>query len=417
MKKPILNRWLLFLICIGLTASYAWAESWIFSSKSNRLPDNFIDRIEQAGGRLVNAWSFIGIAVAEFEDGQNALSLATQDIQVMPDLEFNWIPDDEGFSIQGLGDDETYYGWQWYLRTIEADKVWDEGITGAGVRVAVLDTGIWYTHPDLAVNVDHNSSATFVPGTTDYLDDRGHGTHVAGIIAGADNGSGIIGIAPEATLIAVKVLDSTGSGSFSWIIAGIIHAVQVQADIINMSLKAIYLKDDRYAALLMATMNKLMNLAAAHGVLVVASAGNEGFNLNHSWNYTLIPAESGNCIAVSATGPTDEPAYYTNHGTSLVWVAAPGGDFRFGVLGGILSTWYTPPGQGGNWYSFGEGTSYAAPCVAGAAALVIQEYGRMNIGLLKNILANAADDLGKPGVDHFYGRGRINAHQAVHIKR
>ncbi len=400
-------------LCLIFFAAFSFAESWILDSGSKRLSKNLPQEIEQAGGKLVKSWDFLGIAVAEFPDEAAALTFEKKGFKVMPDLYINWLPGESDFETTNIGEDETFYGYQWHLPLMQADLAWDEGFTGEGVRVAVLDTGIYYQHPDLGPNIDFAASATFVPGTSDFLDDRGHGSHVAGIIAAADNGWGCIGVAPNATLIGIKVLNASGSGSFSWIISGIIHAVLVDADIINMSLRGILMKGHD-SALLWATLNKVMNWAASNDVLVISAAGNDWFNFNHSWNLVVVPAESGNGIAISATGPTDLPAYYTNHGTSLVWVAAPGGDLSISdPLGGVFSTYFTPPGETGYWFAWAQGTSMAAPNAAGVAALIIEKYGRMNVGKLKNLLANAADDLGKPGKDDYYGRGRVNAYTAV----
>jgi subtilisin family serine protease len=411
--NKITKTCLALLLVLLFGTAYSYADGWILDSPSNRLPKDLQQQVEKAGGALLLSWDFLGLAVADFPDESTARSLEKSGFKVMPDLYINWLPDERGVEVTNLEDDETYYGYQWHLPLMQADLAWMEGYTGQGVRVAVLDSGIYYPHPDLAANIDFSSSATFVPGTTDFLDDNGHGTHVAGIIAAADNGWGTIGVAPHATLIGVKVMNASGSGSFSWIMAGIVHAVTHDADIINMSLRGILLKG-RDSAMLWATLNKLVNWAASHDVLVVSAAGNDEFNFNHSRNLVVIPAEAGNSLAVSATGPTDLPAPYTNYGTSLVWVAAPGGDFSISSpLGGVFSTYFTPPGYSGYLFAWMSGTSMAAPNACGVAALIIEKYGRMSVGRLKTILANSADDLGKPGTDDFYGRGRVNAYRAV----
>ncbi|MBA7606131.1 Subtilisin NAT [subsurface metagenome] len=423
MKKRILMTIGILVLFLSFTATISFAGNWIINSKSNKLPKDLAKKIEKAGGKLVKSWDFIGIAVAEFVAEGDARAFETEGLKVMPDVRINWLPDEEEVGTAHMGEDETFYGYQWHLPLIEADKAWDEGVTGAGVRVAVLDTGIWEIHADLDGNIDLTSSTSFVPYETDIRDHYGHGTHVAGIIAAEDNAMGSIGVAPYATLIAVKVLDSTGGGDWSWILNGIIHAVDVDADIINMSLRG-YIKKSgnlpyytsRDASQLLAVMNKTLNWAASQDVLVITAAGNESYNLNHIWENAIIPSEAGNCIAVSATGPTDLPAYYTNYGTSVVSVAAPGGDFSIEYpYGGVLSTIPPPSGAppGGHWYSWMQGTSMAAPCAAGVAALIISKYGPMSVGRLKNHLAQTADDLGKPGKDHYYGRGRVNAYKAV----
>src|SRR6185369_16433897 len=171
-----------------------------------------------------------------------------------------------------------------------------------------------------------------------------HGTHVSGIIASPINGNGIVGVAPKAEIVNVKVLESaTGSGAFSWIINGIMYAASstVQADVINMSLGATF---DRINAggggtgPLIAALNRAINFATQQGVLVVSAAGNEAVNLDSRlWS---IPAQSGNGMAVSALAPvgffspfgstnTDLLASYSNIGKSVVSVGAPGGDFVY----------------------------------------------------------------------------------------
>lgn len=415
MKKRYLSIVGIFVLCFAFSISASYADKWIIDSKNGVLPNDLAEHIEEAGGKLLKTWGVIGMALAEFATEDDALTMERGGLTVMPDVRINWLPDDEELGLAHIGEDESLYGYQWYLPMIEADLAWDEGVTGAGVRVAVLDTGIWYSHADLDDNIDFSSSASFVAGLPDYLDDHGHGTHVAGIIAAEDNAFGTIGVAPNATLIAVKVVDQSGSGDWSWIMDGVIHAVQEDADIINMSLRGI-LPKGQYAAPLWASMTKLMNWAAMNDVLVITAAGNDGYNFNHSWNLAVIPAEAGNGISIAATGPTDMPAYYTNHGSSLVWVAAPGGDFSYGSLGGIFSTYYEPPGAppGYHWYTLMEGTSMAAPCAAGVAALIIEQYGPMNVGRLKNHLAQTADySKDWIGLRDYYGRGRVNAYRAV----
>lgn len=411
---------LLLLIAVPFMC---FGSHWILDFEDTILPVDLEVEIHRAGGTLIETFDDLGIAVADFSKREDAAAVQADGFQVIPDILSKWLANDPIPEGEHIGWDEDFYDRQWHLPVIKADRAWEEGVTGAGVRVAVVDTGIWYYHPDLYPNIDFSSGASFVPGTIDFLDDNGHGTHAAGIIAAADNGWGVIGIAPDATLIGVKVLAADGTGHLSWIVSGIAHAVEQNADIINLSMGyrlkkngdlPYYTADD--ASRIRKMVRKVINWAASRGVLVVNSAGNDGLNLDQDGNIISIPTEEGNGIVVSATGPFrledfNEIASYTNYGSSLIWISAPGGDFRdYPNSGWWNDMVFSTTIDGWMWSA---GTSAAASMVSGTAALVLEKYGPIPLGELKNHLANTADDLGKPGYDPYYGRGRINALRAV----
>ncbi len=413
----------LFFFC----ATMAFAGNWILDSKSDKLPAGLEALVIEAGGTLVSTMDEVGVAVAEFATREEAEAMEAHGFTVMPDVELNWLPSVDGMeaSVEHIGSNEPYYGYQWHLPAIKADEAWDAGYTGAGARVAVVDSGVWYYHPDLAGNIDFDAGATFVPGTTDFLDDNGHGTHVAGIIAAMDNSMGVIGVAPDTTIIPVKVMNSFGSGSASWILNGILWAAEQDVDVINLSIGSYLSKngiEGVYTAADASTITRLyrkfLKYAHSKGALIVHSAGNESIDMDHDGNQIVLPQQAGNAddIAVSATGPVglqdfDRFASYSNYGTSTVDVAAPGGDFvnypnPYWQYDMVLST------SIGGWV-FAAGTSQAAPCVSGVAALIVSKYGHMKPTHLKNKVMKATDDLGKPGADPYYGKGRINAAKAV----
>lgn len=325
---------------------------------------------------------------------------------------------------------EPFFAYQWNMVAMDGPAAWAAGCTGSGVRIAVLDGGITADHADIAPNLDVAASASFVPNKEFWEDAPGfrHATHVAGIAAAPANGIGTTGIAPEATIISIKALDN-GSGAFSWILEGIYHALTpvsdggAGADILNMSLRGIVQKNSPGGGLLVATYNKALNTAARNGVLVVSAAGNDAWDLDHNANYVVIPAESGNGVAVSATAPygfafgaTDyrSIASYTNYGNSVVHVAGPGGDFdypgNFWWYDMVLSPSFRDGGT--NWYSWAAGTSMAAPAVSGVAALILGQNPGMSVGRLKTAIARTADDEGKTGHDPYYGAGFVNAYKA-----
>lgn len=358
-------------------------------------------------------------------------NLRTEDLGVAPE------------SVPATITDAFYPYIQWAPQSVKAPQAWGLGYTGKGVRVAVIDGAVYGAHPDLAANVDTAAARSFVAGApgscaATWNCDTGtfwHGTHVAGIIAAGANGMGVVGIAPEATIVPVKALHN-GSGSFGAIIQAILYAsTEGRADIINMSLGASFNRGDREAAELVSSMNKAINTASRNGTLVISAAGNEGYDLDHSGNLISTPAQSGNGLAVSATGPLgfgmgannfSRISSYTNYGQSAINVAGPGGDFALEsnanctltradgsplirpcwVYDMVLSTTRT----GWGWAA---GTSMASPAAAAVAALIKQKYPGASVGELKNRVMNATDDAGKPGHDALYGRGYLNALKGV----
>lgn len=226
------------------------------------------------------------------------------------------------------------------------------------------------------------------------------------------------GVAPEAELVPVKVLSEAGSGSFGWIIAGIEYAASIKADVINMSLGSVFDvaqggTNNQGLGTLLSALNRAVNHATAAGTLVVSAAGNNGVNLNSS--IVSIPAQSGNGIAISATGPYcqtdfDGFASYSNYGNSVVNLAAPGGGIDcpldIGILDLVLS-------DSVNAYYFAAGTSMATPHVSGAAALMVGKFGHIGPMAIKRRLQQTADDIYKPGVDIYSGNGRVNVQRAL----
>ncbi len=394
-----------------------------------------------------------GVAVVRSSDANFLARLRASSAisDARADMVVQWQRPDVGGTIEANfsnppNNDRFFNTIQWAPQAIDAPAAWALGCNGLGVRVAILDGGIWSPHPELAPNLDIARSVSFVPGQA-FNTDVGtfwHGTHVAGIVAAIDNttntNSGVIGIAPRATIVGVKVLHD-GSGSFGGIIQGILYAATPieqgggGADIINMSLGAVFPRNDPDATGLVAAMNKAVNYANRFGVLVVSAAGNDGIDLDHSGNLVTVPAESGAGIAVSATGPVgfatggnnfDAPASYTNYGNSVVHVAAPGGDFTlFGTPAGSgLCSLPTTNGAAisapcyafdmvfstnvGGW-AWAAGTSMAAPAVSAVAAIIKQQQPDISLGALKTALARSAVDRGKRGHDPIYGQGWINA--------
>jgi len=252
--------------------------------------------------------------------------------------------------VAGFPNDPMYPK-QWNLPAMGAPEGWRSTPQGKGVVVAVIDTGVTQVE-DLA-NTRVLEGATFVPDTDSAADDQGHGTHVAGTIAqSTHNGTGVAGVAPRATILPIKVLSAQGFGRSPWIAAGIDHAVDQGADVINLSLGGGYSP----------VIHNAVKKARKQGVIVVAAAGNSG-RRGVGW-----PGALQETVGVSALGPDGALAPYSSWGKG-VDIAAPGGDTRK-PDGGILQDTVGPGGQGHRYAAF-QGTSMATPHVAGAAAVLL----------------------------------------------
>jgi subtilisin len=271
------------------------------------------------------------------------------------------------------------------VNQINAPAAWGNSM-GKGIRVAVVDTGIDFLHPDLKTN--YVGGASFVPGVSLPMDDNGHGTHCAGTIAAAINGSGVVGVAPQASLYAAKVLDRNGSGQFSWVIAGIDWCIRQGMHIVSMSLGA---------SAAPAALQTICNAAWGRGLLIVAAAGNAGPPVPPSVSSVGYPAKYKNVVAVSAIDTSNAVAPFSSRGPE-VDLCAPGVN--------VLST--LPGGRYGNL----SGTSMACPHVSGVAALTWGAHRFSNNEQIWNLLASTVDNLGVPGWDALFGYGRVNANAA-----
>jgi len=319
---------------------------------------------------------------------------------------------------------------QWGVRLIEAQRAIEAGFTGRGASIAIIDTGVYYDHPDLAANYAGglNFFAPFChadpsapPSACDPVDPNdttGHGTWVAGIAAAALDGQGIVGVAPDAQLIAIKTCGFAFPGAcpLSSVVAGISYAADIGVDVINLSINCVIGVTCPEEESLLKALRRAANYAGRKGTLVIAASQNNGLDLD-AGNLQLAIGEFDHVIVVSAVGAQAESATffgvrYSNVG-KVVDLAAPGGS---APTSGVIGAWspLVPAPLGGarvlpgGLYAFSGGTSAAVPHVAGAAAQLIGRRGPTNPALVKILLQRTAGDLGAPGRDPVFGSGLLN---------
>jgi subtilisin family serine protease len=443
----------------------------VFKSETS-IPAAGLALIGSLGGTVVNRWDNVGVAFVTGLSLPSLTSLRANDLvkSVGNDQYINWLPRSK-VSARRLTNalatpqnnpaNATYFadGSQWNMKQIKADKAWAAGKQGLpSTRVAIVDTGIDYGHRELRTLVDMTASRSFttstyaggqvadgvvlpdvevpadpqLPGDQPFMDNHFHGTHVASTVA--SNNISVASIAPDVTLIAVKVLNWQGSGSFEGVASGILYAAVVaNADVINMSLGANVDGSDPEAQALLEMMRRTIRAAEREGTIVISAAGNDALDLDQG---TLVstPCEQST-LCVSATGPLlqvnfDQPSTYTNFGITAIDVAAPGGNAtdtegeyqNEDLILGACSRRTSEPGlavcrtnvDGVNYfYAFAAGTSMASPHVAAMAALIKSYNPTLSVDGLAVKILQSTDDVGAPGPDVYSNYGRINVAKAL----
>ncbi|MEM1170473.1 MAG: S8 family serine peptidase [Cyanobacteria bacterium P01_H01_bin.35] len=292
-------------------------------------------------------------------------------------------------------------GNQWGLDLVKAPEVWNQGFQGDGIVVAVIDSGVDYTHPELTGqmwinsgeipnnNIDDDGNGyvddvqgwDFVNDDNDPIDEEGHGTHIAGTIAAKRDGVGTTGIAPNAKIMPIRVLDEQGVGKVSDGIEAIRYAVDNGADVINLS------SGDRN--IVIGELGAI-SYAAERGVVFVSAAGNDSLS---SPDYPArLAVQQG--IAVGSVQQNGQFSSFSNEAGNepLDYVVAPGGDGFSADAGDIYAP--VPPSITGNLYGFLAGTSMAAPHVAGVVALMKQANPTLSVEAIENIIIETANSTG-----------------------
>ncbi|MEW6181756.1 MAG: S8 family serine peptidase [Bacillota bacterium] len=342
--------------------------------------------VKQTGGDVLSEFDIVpGMAVRMGKDKVAGLKAIKGVKTVRPDVR-----------VQAM---DAELDSSWGVQRIGAGTV-HEYAKGADVNLVIIDTGVDYTHPDLDTN--YVGGYDFVNRDSDPMDDDGHGTHVAGIAAAEDNGSGVVGAAPEASVYALKALGADGSGWFGDIIAALDWCVDPvnlpgnQPVVVNMSFGTSQDPGEVFHSAIQAAYDR--------GIVLVAAAGNSGNKPGAGDNVTY-PARYDEVIAVGATDQNNQRAKWSSTGPAAE-LAAPGVSIRSCVPGG---------------YAYYSGTSMASPHVAGTAALVlsggalgdVNHDGSVNNQDLRLVLQQTADDLGPAGRDTLYGFGLVDADEAA----
>jgi len=458
------------------------AQTYVVLYKTNSISSDAATVIQKAGGSLVYSYSKIGVVIASSSNNLFRSNL-------MKDKRIEGAAATTGFGIQlsdadfevmdaaTLTDATMATAWgdslsfrQWDMVQIHVPEAHAVTTGSPSVVVGDIDTGIDYTHPDLAPNIDFTRSVGCIGGVPDqnpeaWFDNHFHGTHTAGTIAAAANGIGIIGVAPNVKIAAIKAGNDDGYFFPEAVICAFMWAAEQGIDVTNNSYFADpwlfnCLNDAEQRAIWKAEQ-RAIRYAMSQGVVVVAAQGNENIDLSKrnvdtiSPDYppgsaierevtnacVVIPVEISGVIGVTADGSKLQKAYYSTYGVGVVQVTAPGGDNPFqrpspSISGSVYSTipyYYCSVNPGTACYGGASGTSMASPHAAGVAALIVSQFGKMPQGGVQAMLTGTADPMACPpnpfdpggtgnflatcvggsSYNGFFGHGQVNAFSAV----
>jgi subtilisin family serine protease len=473
----------------GQTAHASSEQTYLVVYNQQALPAGAVQTISQAGGTVVATYGAIGVAVVRS-------SSTTFKAGLMKDTRIEGVSATAGLAVHlnsgALADtttstetvnsgtpapgDDTLSNRQWDMTLIHDPEA--RAINGGSPTVTVgdIDTGLDYTHPDLAANVDYSKSAGCVGGVANnipsaWADDNGHGTHTAGIIAAAKNGFGIVGVAPNVKIAGIKAGDAAGFFFPEAVVCAFMWAGSHNIQVTNNSYFAdpwlFNCKNDPGQRAIWDAERRAIKFAQQNGTIVVAAMGNQADDLAHpTMDATspddttpvtrditnacaVVPVEVPGVIGVTADGSLGAKSFYSSYGVGSTQVVAPGGDSILQPTadlghGRVLSTW--PASLAGGCarkvfeglvlYCYAQGTSMASPHAAGVVALIVSR-GITSPGAVTAMLDNTADpkacpsdvsgyaffpalDNGAPqtcqggsGYNSWYGHGQINALAAV----
>jgi lantibiotic leader peptide-processing serine protease len=496
LEEVTMKKLILLMVMAAILATYfvtttqaADMTTYIVLYKTQAVSANAVGTITKAGGTLVYSYDEIGVVIARSNNAsfRNNMLKDKSVQEVAPTAGFA-VKLDDNLTAADAGDttimpsdpapgNDNLSGLQWDMDQIHAPEA--RAIQGgsSSIVVGVIDTGIDYTHPDLAPNIDFANSVSCVSGVPNpspaaWNDDNGHGTHVAGTIAAAKNGIGIVGVAPNVKIAAIKAGNAAGFYFPEAVVCAFMWAGSHGIPVTNNSYFAdpwlFNCRNDATQRAIWTAERRAIRYAIQKGTVVVAAEGNQADDLAHPTqdatspdnttpvlrnirnDCAVIPVEVPGVIGVTANGNLQIKSFYSNYGVGVTQVIAPGGDSILQVTaaapnGRVLSTWPAAlfstclrkvVDASGATYCYEQGTSMAAPHVTGIAALIMSE-GVTSPNAVASIITGTADPISCPtdlsiysffpsvdngapqlcqggvGYNSFNGRGQVNALSAV----
>jgi subtilisin family serine protease len=424
-------------------------QTYVVLYKKNAVPSNAASTVSKAGGTLVYSYKQIGVLIASSDNASFRANLlkdsniqgtsATTGFATQLDVDTSDESADAPVLNTPATDSDSLSGLQWDMVQIHTPEA--HAITGGSSSVVVgdIDTGLDYTHPDLAANVDFANSVSCIGGVPNtspsaWMDDNGHGTHTAGTIAAASNGIGIVGVAPNVKIAGIKAGNAAGFFFPEAVICAFMWAGTHHIQVTNNSYFAdpwlFNCRNDATQRAIWEAERRAIRFAMQNGTVVVAATGNQADDLAHPTadatspddtnpvlreihnDCAVVPTEVAGVVGVNANGNLQLKSFYSSYGVGSTDVIAPGGDSILqrtaaAANGRVLSTWpaslYTVTcavarrvtDPSGATYCYQQGTSMASPHAAGVAALIMST-DVISPGSVAAKLQNTADKIACP---------------------